>query len=78
MVIALGTMLLKIDKAATALFIGVYFGLLFAHTGLDFSEILVENQEHFGGNCLKFCSFLLGANDHCLNLLTSITVLNYS
>ncbi|WP_222942368.1 sodium:proton antiporter NhaD [Arenibacter arenosicollis] len=50
----------KIDKAATALFIGVLLWVIVAHTGVDFSETLLKLKEHFE-EISEILFFLLGA-----------------
>src|SRR5690606_10474665 len=50
----------KIDKAATALFIGVVLWVIVAHTGVDFSETLTQLKEHFE-EIAEILFFLLGA-----------------
>ena len=52
--------LVKIDKAATALFIGVVLWVIVAHTGVDFSETLFKLKEHFE-EISEILFFLLGA-----------------
>ena len=50
----------KIDKAATALFIGVVLWVIVAHTGVDFSETITKLKEHFE-EIAEILFFLLGA-----------------
>mgnify|MGYP003111098069 FL=1 len=50
----------KIDKAATALFIGVVLWVIVAHTGVDFSETIISLKEHFE-EIAEILFFLLGA-----------------
>ena len=52
--------IVKIDKAATALFIGVVLWIIVAHTGVDFSETLPKLKEHFE-EISEILFFLLGA-----------------
>ncbi|MCK0191533.1 sodium:proton antiporter NhaD [Arenibacter sp. F20364] len=59
MVIALEHVV-KIDKAATALFIGVVLWVIVAHTGVDFSETITSLKEHFE-EIAEILFFLLGA-----------------
>lgn len=50
----------KIDKAATALFLGVILWVIVAHTGVDFSETIISLKEHFE-EIAEILFFLLGA-----------------
>lgn len=50
----------KIDKAATALCLGVILWVIVAHTGVDFSETIISLKEHFE-EIAEILFFLLGA-----------------
>ncbi len=50
----------KINKAATALFIGVVLWIIVAHSGVNFSETLIQLKEHFE-EISEILFFLLGA-----------------
>ncbi|MDL5512008.1 sodium:proton antiporter NhaD [Arenibacter sp. M-2] len=50
----------KINKAATALLIGVVLWIIVAHSGVNFSETLIQLKEHFE-EISEILFFLLGA-----------------